>query len=147
MLTLPAGATLLVRTDFTADEAWSALQATAGTPPGYVLEDYPDMETPLTVVDDRELDGVDWRVVQAAVPVDDQGAAVLFVADSVTFASDERPLLVVDLSDYHKRARPPFRCLPSWVFEIDGNLSIANMDFEEYAASVDPDGVFRDFRE
>jgi hypothetical protein len=29
--------------------------------------------------------------------------------------------------------------------EIENNLSLANMDFEEFAEAVDPDGVFRGF--
>ena len=39
-----------------------------------------------------------------------------------------------------------FRCVPSAVQAVENNLSIANMDFEEFAGAVDEDGVFRGFR-
>jgi hypothetical protein len=35
--------------------------------------------------------------------------------------------------------------LPSQIQAIENNLSIANMDFEDFADSVDADGVFRGF--
>jgi hypothetical protein len=38
-----------------------------------------------------------------------------------------------------------FRCTAGEVASIDANLSIANMDFSEFASSVDHDGVFRGF--
>lgn len=38
-----------------------------------------------------------------------------------------------------------FRALPSEVNGIESNLSIANMDWEDFAESVDDDGVFRGF--
>ncbi|HLF89873.1 MAG TPA: hypothetical protein VI451_13065 [Anaerolineales bacterium] len=40
-----------------------------------------------------------------------------------------------------------FRAIPSQIQGIENNLSIANMDFEEFADSVDEDGVFRGFPE
>ncbi len=46
-------------------------------------------------------------------------------------------------------APPPreFRTVPAGVHDVHANLSIANMDFEEYAhqALADPEGVFRSF--
>jgi hypothetical protein len=54
----------------------------------------------------------------------------------------EHHLLVIDL------AREPgreFRAVPSAIQSIENNLSIANMDFAEFAGAVDEDGVFRDF--
>ncbi len=38
-----------------------------------------------------------------------------------------------------------FRAIPSQIQGIENNLSIANMDFEEFAEAVDEDGVFRGF--
>jgi hypothetical protein len=39
-----------------------------------------------------------------------------------------------------------FRALPSQIQSIQNNLSIGNMDFEEFANNIDPDGVFRGFK-
>ena len=65
-----------------------------------------------------------------------------FVADEKTFTSEEITLLVVDLDE---NPGANFRTVLSEVAAIENNLSIANMDFEEFADSVDEDGVFRGF--
>ncbi|MGC4896997.1 DUF6924 domain-containing protein [Micromonospora sp. DT31] len=39
----------------------------------------------------------------------------------------------------------PFRALPRQVQAIQNNLSLANMDYIEFATSVGADGVFRGF--
>ncbi len=78
---------------------------------------------------------------------------MLFIADSVTFASPEHPVLVVDLDDKILSAtefpeiagRTPFRCIPSELWSVENNLNISNMDWEEFASEVGDDGVFRGF--
>jgi hypothetical protein len=35
--------------------------------------------------------------------------------------------------------------IPSEIQSIENNLSLANMDFEEFAESADKDGIFRGF--
>jgi hypothetical protein len=54
----------------------------------------------------------------------------------------EHPVLVVDL--YSEPGRS-FRVVPSEMWGVENNLSLANMDFEEFADAVDRDGVFRGF--
>lgn len=68
----------------------------------------------------------------------------IFVVDRSTVASPEYPILVVDL--YESPGRE-FRAIPSEIQGIENNLSIANMDFDEFARAVDEDGVFRGFSE
>ena len=63
-------------------------------------------------------------------------------ADRTTFEYPEHPLLVVDLLGEPGRA---FRALPEQVQSIENNLSLANMDFEDFADSVGDDGIFRGF--
>jgi len=53
-------------------------------------------------------------------------------------------VLVIDL--YADRGRT-FRAIPSQIQGIKNNLSIANMDFFEFADNVDADGIFRGFPE
>ncbi|WP_374558264.1 hypothetical protein [Micromonospora sp. RHAY321] len=65
------------------------------------------------------------------------------VVDAVTVSLSERPLLVVNLNEGYETG--PFRALPRQVQAIENNLSIANMDFHEFARSAGPDGVFRGF--
>jgi hypothetical protein len=51
-------------------------------------------------------------------------------------------LLVVDLK---RRPGRSFRVIVQELWGVENNLSLANMDFEEFADSCDPDGVFRGF--
>ncbi|GGW26521.1 hypothetical protein GCM10010381_08410 [Streptomyces xantholiticus] len=86
---------------------------------------------------------------------------MVFLADGVTMRSEHRALLALDIDTeeadldpaYYQElidSPPPreFRTAPSGVHDIHANLSIANMDFEEFAeaASADPDGLYRSFR-
>ena len=52
--------------------------------------------------------------------------------------------MVMDL--YTERGRA-FRVIPSEIEGVENNLSLANMDFGEFADSADRDGIFRGFRE
>jgi len=38
-----------------------------------------------------------------------------------------------------------FRVPPNELWSVENNLSLANMDFEEFAEAVDTDGVYRGF--
>jgi hypothetical protein len=55
----------------------------------------------------------------------------------------EFAVLVVNLRN---NPHPPFRALPAEIQSIENNLSIANMDYQEFAQNVDSDGIFRGFR-
>ena len=56
----------------------------------------------------------------------------------------DHPLLIVDLFEGSGRE---FRARPSQIQTIENNLSIANMDFQEFAEAVDQSGIFRGFPE
>ena len=64
----------------------------------------------------------------------------LMVVDKFTVRSPEYPILVIDLNCRRGRR---FRAIPAQIQSIQNNLSIANMDFAEFADYVDEDGVFR----
>ena len=68
----------------------------------------------------------------------------LFIVDRTAIEGPEFPVLVMDLSDEPGRT---FRVIPSQIQGVQNNLSIANMDFHEFADNVDHDGIFRGFRE
>ena len=40
-----------------------------------------------------------------------------------------------------------FRVAPAYMWSVENNLSLANMDFSEFADHVDAGGVFRGFEE
>ena len=123
----------LVRTDFTSDGAWRQLsdEAQRENPDGFRANVEP--------VSDPEFDGVTWEAVKAAVPAN--SVAVTFIADSTALTSPDNPILVVDLLD----SEPPFRCIPSELWNVDNNLNIANMSWEDFASALDENGVFRGF--
>lgn len=127
----------LVCTDFSDRTAWEQASSEA-------QREYADgFRAYLEPICDPAFDGLSWEAVKAAVPGDDDEGAVLFIADAAALASPEHPILVVDLLD----DRPPFRCIPSQLWSVENNLSIANMDWEEFADAVDDDGIFRGFPE
>lgn len=147
MPTLPDG-TLLVRTDFTDDDAWGQVRDEATREYG------PDgFRAYIEPVSDPKWADATWEAVKAAAPAGDEGPCVLFIADSITFASPEHPILVVDLDDkilsvaeFPEIAdRAPFRCIPSELWGVENNLGISNMDWEDFASEVGDDGVFRGF--
>ncbi len=146
MPTLPdARCSLLVRTDFTNDEAWRRLceAAQRETEEGFAATVGP--------VSDAAFDGATWETVRAAVPPDQDSAAVLFIADATALNAPDYPILVVYLledlveDDEEEADYAPFRCIAAQLWGVENNLNIANMDWAEFADSTDEDGVFRDF--
>ncbi|MEU8259589.1 hypothetical protein AB0C02_03050 [Micromonospora sp. NPDC048999] len=126
---------LVLRVDFAEGAAWEALKAAiiAGDPYDNAV-----------FVSDPRYDGVSTQsLVEAdANAADDDKVFYLFLADATTMVDDEHLLLAVDLHDEPGRT---FRLPPRWYAEVSANLCIANMDFAEYADSVDASGVFRGF--
>lgn len=68
----------------------------------------------------------------------------LFVVDNVALSHPEHPILVIDL---FSQPGHTFRVIPTEMWSVENNLSIANMDFEDFTDSADPDGIFRGFSE
>ena len=127
----------LVCTDFTDGAAWEQVSHDAQQ------ENADGFRACIHPVSDPAFDGLSWEAVKAAVPADDDEGAVLFIADTAALVSHEHPVLVVDLLE----DRPPFRCIASELWGVENNLSIANMDWEEFADAADDDGIFRGFPE
>jgi hypothetical protein len=125
---------LVVRTDFSDDAAWTSVVSAIKRPvDGFFA--YVDF------VDDSTFDGL--TVEQLVALRDGLSKSYVIVADAVTMRAPEPSLLVVDLFEELGRT---FRAVPSAIQSIENNLSIANMDFWEFADNVDADGVFRDFK-
>lgn len=128
---------LLVRTEFTSDDAWWEVCDQA-------LREYEDgFRAYLEPVSDPAFDGVTWQAVRAAMPANADGASALFIADSTALAAPDHPVLVVDLLDDGKR---PFRCIPAELWAVENNLNISNMDWAEFADETDESGVYRGLR-
>jgi hypothetical protein len=125
----------VVRTDYRDDSAWAAIRS-------QVLQETSDgFRANVDIVEDATLADLGTDSVLAALPPDYQhGFLVIVDHDSITLP--DHSVLVVDLQD---PAHGGFRAIPSTVQQIENNLSIANMDFAEFAQSVDSTGVFRGF--
>ena len=129
----------VLRTDFSDKSAWDAVRDQIQQPSaeGFMAN--------VEFIDDRVFDGLDKQQLLAAVPKDYPHTFVI-VVDRQTLSDAERPLLVVNLYDgLGSEVGEEFRTLPSEIQAIENNLSIANMDFADFAGAVDRAGVFRGF--
>ncbi len=126
----------MLRTDFSDEAAWEAVCAAIREPVG-------EYRAYVDFVSDPEYEGLTVEELTELVPKG-SGHTFLFLVDEIALSHPEHPILVVDLYDQPGRA---FRVIPSEMWGVENNLSIANMDFHEFADSVDPDGIFRGFPE
>ena len=125
---------LVVRTDFSDKAAWARICREIEAPVG-------EFRAYVSFVSDPEFAGLDAATL-TSLGQRNPDWACLFVVDGVTLADPEYPILVLDLADEPER---PFRVIPREMWSVENNLSIANMDFAEFADGADADGVFRGF--
>lgn len=126
--------TLVVRTDFTDDAAWNALCATIQAP-------VRGFRAYVHCLSDPEYDGRTAEQLRAAAgDRDTLNHTFIFIVDRVALTHPDHPILVVDFYDEPGRT---FRVIPAEMASVENNLSIANMDFADFADYVGPDGIFR----
>ena len=126
----------VLRTDFSDEAAWQALcEAIVRPEPDFGYRAY------VEYISDRDFEGVTVEDVLANIP-ENWRHSFLFIVDQKTIVDPEHPVLVVDL--YTERGRT-FRVVPGEMCAVENNLSIANMDFADFADNVDDDGVCRGF--
>ena len=127
---------LVLRTDFSNQAAWERICAIIRKPVG-ILRFRANVE----FIEDVEYAGITKGQLLELIPKD-YSHSFIIVVDRSAISSPDHPLLIVDL---YERSGREFRAIPSQIQGIENNLSIANMDFEEFAESVDESGVFRGF--
>ena len=127
---------LVLRTDFSESAAWSDICAEIQQPVGEFM-------AYVECVSDPEYEGLQPEQLVSASALGPYRGYV-FVVDRTTLTHPEHPILVVDL---HNEPGRTFRVIPAEMWAIENNLSLANMDFDEFADAVDEDGVFRGFPE
>ena len=125
---------LVLRADFSDQAAWGRICAAIREPVG-------DFHAYVEFVDDVAYRGMTKGQLLRLVPQNYEHSFIILV-DRTAISPSEFPLLIVDLYEEPERE---FRAIPSQIQGIENNLSISNMDFEEFADSVDEDGVFRGF--
>lgn len=141
---------LIVRTDFADEAAWTRLQAAlmvAGTTE-------PDLDPPFTFVDNPRFDGLSSDQFVSEVARRGLYSNHLFLADDRAQHEDDHTLEVVSFwddgsGDEGVGVGRTFRVKADEVAAVGVNLTLANMDFFEFADVADAaaDGVFRGFAE
>ncbi|MFF9134070.1 DUF6924 domain-containing protein [Streptomyces sp. NPDC014806] len=126
-------ATLVLRTDFSDETAWNALCAQLDS-----------ADETATRVSDPRFDGASVAALldEENAAAEDERICEVFLADATTLTDPELPLLAVDLHDEPGRT---FRVPVRWYADMAANLSIANLDFADYADAADASGTFRGF--
>jgi hypothetical protein len=125
---------LVIRAEFSDDIAWDSIKSAITAPVG-------EFRAYVDFVDDPELEGVLPEMIPSLIQ---PGAyrSFVFIVDRKTFTHPDRPILVVDLIDEPGRT---FRVIPSEMWSVENNLSLANLDFADFVESLDDEGVYRGF--
>jgi len=154
------GATPLIRTDFSDQAAWDYVVEAVTAPVDFgdegVSEDGDSYAAYVEPVADPTFDGATAQSLTDDAHGEPLGYAL--IADDRTMreavAGGELTVVYVDLSVLPEDTEEfgwvygrAIRCVVGEVASIEANLSIANMDFEEFADSADTDGVYRGFAE
>jgi hypothetical protein len=130
---------LLVRTDYSDDGAWRAALSAATAV--YAVDDFERMGALLQPV---ESSGLSNLTPEELVALAREGyIGQIAVADAQTMR--DQTVLFVDFSELNEQVGRTFRSIPSEVEPIVANLSLANLDFADFADHTDPDGIFRGF--
>lgn len=90
---------------------------------------------------DAQYAGISKKQLLELIPKDYNHPFIILV-DQIAIALPDHPLLIVDLCEGSGRE---FRAIPSEIQGIENSLSIANMDFQEFAEAVNEDNIFRGF--
>lgn len=129
---------LVLRTDFSDQSAWTAICEIVQKPVGIFR-----FRANVEFLDDATYADISKDQLLELIP-HDYNHSFIIVVDQTASVQPDYPLLIVNL---YEGSGNEFRTVPSQIQGIENNLSIANMDFEEFADSVDEDGVFRGFPE
>jgi hypothetical protein len=158
--------TPLLRTDFSDDAAWERVAAEV-TKAGNFGDEDPDTDPDggdgyipnVEPVADPNFDGAPAETIAAQWDRDREPAGYVLLADAQSIrevASGADPTVVyLDLSvteedeaEFGDEYGRSFRCVVGEISSIESNLSIANMDFTEFADYADSHGgVFRGFED
>ena len=125
---------LVIRTDFSDDAAWESMCAAIQAPVG-------EFRAYVEFLNDPAYESITVEQLLSLNPKEN-GHFFVFVVDQVALTYPDQPILVIDLDEEAGRA---FRVIPAEMWAVENNLSLANMDFFEFADAVDEDGVFRGF--
>ncbi|WP_412027838.1 DUF6924 domain-containing protein [Deinococcus yunweiensis] len=131
---------LLIRADYSNEAAWQAAFDVVAAP--VLLPGLPaSFRARFTVVQDVSFGRLTMTGLHEVLQ--DSPVPEVFVADHLTVMGEEHTLLVVRVAPSDRGATESFRVAPSFAWAVQNNLSLANMDFLDFLADVDSDGVYR----
>ncbi|MCF3132083.1 DUF6924 domain-containing protein [Streptomyces olivochromogenes] len=133
------GGIVLVRTCFTAPQAWHRLQDLIdnGSEDGGGID--------VTPIDDTAYDGLTEDQLRTLIGRDEDDwphHTVLFIADQQAFASPDLPLLAVD--NPPGQPAPSFRIPREYLESFVVNMDLGNTDFGEWSRDAGDDGIYRE---
>jgi hypothetical protein len=125
---------LVLRTDFSDEPAWKLLCKALQEPDD-------QLNLILDFISDPAFDGLEAVEIPSRI-LESSSHTFAIIVDHTALAHSGNPVLVIDLHDKPGRT---FRVIASTLGEVANNLSVANMEFDEFAEAVDKDGIFRGF--
>lgn len=128
----------VLRTDFSDQRAWEKIRALIQQPVGILR-----FRANVSFIDDAQYANLTKEQLLELVSAEYNHSFIMIV-DRAAIAHPEHAILILDLFEDPARE---FRAIPARIQGIENNLSIGNMDFEDFAEAVDADGVFRGFPE
>lgn len=127
---------LVLGTDFSNQAAWEEICSAIRKPVGIFR-----FLANVDFVDDVEYADITKDQLLNLIPRN-YNHSFIIVADRTAILLPDHPLLITDL---YESSGCEFRAIPSQIQGIENNLSIANMDYEEFAEAADEYGIFRGF--
>ncbi len=127
---------IVLRTDFSDDQKWETICLEIMTPePNDGFIPY------VSFVNDTSFQGFPEK--DLLEKEHQYNHAFIFIIDELTISNPEHPILCVGL-EHNKGLK--LRTISSEMWAIENNLSICNMDFEDFIGCLDNDGVYRGFK-
>jgi hypothetical protein len=147
----------VVRASISSDQSWELIKKLVAAPQRDPLSGM-EFTANVRFVKDPLFANLPIHDIVRSLPADYPGYLV-FVVDAQSDQGNEHSLLVVGFApqgdepkDFDRKPNQTpleeirsFRALPSTIQSIENNLTIANMDFDDFRNAVDQDGVFRGF--
>lgn len=125
---------LLIRTEFTNESCWNKIIEIIKTPEntyGFVAD--------VEILNDKKFENLnDYSKLDTKIYF----YSFLFIIDTFCMENPEHPVLCIGLQENKGKS---FRVIPSELWSPVSNLSISNMDFDEFVHASNKDGIFRGF--
>lgn len=127
---------LVIRTDFSDEKKWQSVKE-------HIVQPVGEFQAVVEFVDDPEYDGLTPKNILTLVPEDFEHEYI-FLVDNITIEGAENAVLCIDL---YENPGDSFRVIPTEMWSVENNLTLANMEFETFKDAADSDNVFRGFSE